>query len=203
MKVFKVVSFVLAFSALALQGVAAIDVTSATENSAKEKIRKISLLIKREPSNSQAYADRAAAKMEAKDMYGAIHDFSAALTLSSASNSQFLLGRGTAFLEIGAYKEAHKDFSLALENTSSAELLYGRAVAAYFLDDYFGALRDLDQVIAIAPNHPKALYNRAVVKMELKQLDSAAEDLESFLSHFPNHAEAERALALADAAMQK
>ncbi|AKQ44428.1 hypothetical protein TH63_00300 [Rufibacter radiotolerans] len=203
MKVFKVVSFVFAFIALTLQGVAANDMTSATENSSKEKIRKITQLIKREPANSQAYADRASAKMEAKDVFGAIHDFSAAINLSKENNAQYLLGRGNAFLEIGAYKEALKDFNVALENTSSAELLYGRAVAAYFLDDYFGALRDLDQVIAVAPNHPKALYNRAVVKMELKQLDGAAEDLESFLSHFPNHLEAERALAAADAALQK
>ncbi len=167
------------------------------------KIKEVTLLIKQNPKDAQAYADRAALKVQLQDVYGAIKDFSAAVTHSSAANPAFLIGRGQVFLEIGAFREALRDFDAALLVSNSQDALYGRAVAKYYLDDYFGAIRDLDEVIAVAPAHPKALYNRGVVKMELNQLEGAIADMKAFLEYHPGHLEAESGLATASARLER
>ncbi|MFB9865422.1 tetratricopeptide repeat protein [Rufibacter immobilis] len=167
-------------------------------SASKQKIKEMSQLLKKEPKNVQAYVTRAAARMELGDLYGAIKDYSAAEELSPEDKTSILIGRGNAFLEIGAYKEALKDFDAVLEKASSPEAQYGRAAAKYFLDDLFGAMRDLDEVVTEKPEHSKALFNRAIVKMDLNQLEGAVSDLKAFLAYHPDHKDAQNALASAN-----
>jgi tetratricopeptide (TPR) repeat protein len=169
----------------------------------KAKIKELTQTIKSAPRNAQTYADRAAAKAELNDMYGAIKDYTAAISLSTAAQPDFLTGRANAFLEIGAFKEALRDFETTLQHTASPQARYGRAVAKYYLDDYFGAIRDLDAVVAAVPQHPKALYNRAIARLELNQLEAAISDLGAFLSYHPGHPEALSALAVASNQLEK
>ncbi|WP_181304713.1 hypothetical protein [Rufibacter sp. XAAS-G3-1] len=169
----------------------------------KNKIKERSQQINRQPANAQAYAERAAARMETSDVYGAIKDYSKALHLATDKRADLLTSRGKAFLEIGAFKEALQDFEAALLENASLEGLYGRSVAKYHLDDMFGAIRDLDAVIAVAPEHSKALYNRAVVKLELNKVQESISDLTRFLAYHPNHPEAEYALRVATNQLEK
>ncbi|KAA3436070.1 tetratricopeptide repeat protein [Rufibacter hautae] len=168
-----------------------------------DRIKELSQLIKQQPGNAQAYGERAAARMEAKDVYGAIKDYTFALTLSEGNDQAYLLGRGNAFLEIGAYKEALKDFDAILMNGNSTDALYGRAVGKYYLDDFFGAIRDLDEVVAVSPQHSKALCNRGIVKLELNQLEESVTDLTLFLTLYPDHQEAAYALQVATNKLQR
>ncbi|WP_210486779.1 tetratricopeptide repeat protein [Rufibacter aurantiacus] len=167
------------------------------------RIKELTQLIKQQPGNVQAYGERAAARMEARDVYGAIKDYTFALTLSEEDNQTYLLGRGNAYLEIGAYKEALRDFDAILMNGNSTDALYGRAVGKYYLDDFFGAIRDLDEVVAVAPQHSKALCNRGIVKLELNQLEDSVTDLTLFLTHYPDHQEATYALQVATSKLQR
>ncbi|KAA6437155.1 tetratricopeptide repeat protein [Rufibacter glacialis] len=176
--------------------------------SSKEKLKALSQRIKQEPGNAQAYVERAQVKKEARDFYGAIRDYSIALTLTNASEdkiptSQPLVGRGNVFLEIGAYQEALRDFDKVLLEEASMEALYGRAVARYYLDDYFGAIRDLDEVIEAIPLHSSALCNRGIVKLELNKVEEAVTDLSLFLTNYPEHPEAAHALAVATDRLRK
>ncbi|WP_205501560.1 tetratricopeptide repeat protein [Rufibacter psychrotolerans] len=163
----------------------------------KGRRREITQFIRHHPEAAQAYADRASLKMEAGQVYGAIRDYSTALALPAADKAAFLSSRGHAFLEIGAYVEALQDFEARLQLGETEEALYGRAVAKYHLDDLWGAIRDLDKVVAERAQHPKALFNRALVRMELNQWEAAAADLGQFLEYYPGHAEAQHALAKA------
>ncbi|MBC3541773.1 tetratricopeptide repeat protein [Rufibacter sediminis] len=179
---------------------------ASTNSVAKIRIKELTQLIKQQPGNAQAYAERADAKMEMRDVYSAIKDYSIALTIASATNTDHAaarVGRGNAFLEVGAYREALKDFEAVLAKDSSTEALYGRAVARYYLDDYFGAIRDLDEVVAADPSHSKALCNRGIVKLELNQLEDAIADLTLFLAHHPTHPEAAYSLSVATNRLQK
>lgn len=169
----------------------------------KIRIKELSQQIKLQPANAQAYAERAAARVENEDFYGAIKDYSKALNLSSDNKTDLLTNRGNAFLQIGAFKEALQDFEAALEQSTVTEGLYGRSVARYHLDDFFGAIRDLDAVIAMAPEHSKALYNRAVVKLELNKVQESISDLNQFLLYHPHHPEAEYALKVATSQLEK
>ncbi|MGV3538502.1 MAG: tetratricopeptide repeat protein [Rufibacter sp.] len=169
---------------------------------AKMRVKEISLLIKQNPLNAQAYADRALAKLELGDAFGAIKDYNAAVAIAP-SNVSFLQARGNAFVMVEAFKEALNDFNTALLNSASTELVYDRAVAKYHLEDLEGALKDLNEVIAAAPNHDKALYNRAVVKMDLEKTEAAIEDLTAFLQMNPNHEQALFTLELAKSHLAK
>ncbi len=168
----------------------------------KMRVKEITQVLKQNPQNAQAYADRAAAKLELGDAFGAIKDFNAAVAIAP-ENVNFLQARGNAFIMVEAFKEALNDFNVALLNNQSVELIYDRAVAKFHLEDYEGALSDLDQVVAAAPTHDKALYNRAVVKMDMKQTEGAIADLNVFLQQNPNHEQALFTLELAKSQLEK
>ncbi|WP_165864917.1 tetratricopeptide repeat protein [Rufibacter latericius] len=181
----------------------AFDFPSSLVSVSKTRIKELTLLIRQQPGNARAYAERASARMEVKDAYGAIKDYSIALVLGAEDSTSIREARGNAFLEVGAYREALKDFEAVLTNEASTESLYGRAVARYYLDDHFGAIRDLDEVILTAPTHNRALCNRGIVKLELNKLEEAVSDLTLFLTHYPDHVEATYALSVATNRLQK
>ncbi|WP_192823127.1 tetratricopeptide repeat protein [Rufibacter sp. LB8] len=168
----------------------------------KVRIKEISLVIKQNPQNAQAFAERAAAKLELGDAFGAIKDYNNAVEIAP-SNTEFLQARGNAFVMVEAFKEALTDFNTALLNSTSLELIYDRAVAKFHLDDYEGALADLNQVLAAAPSHSKALFNRAVVKLDMQQTEGAIADLTTFLASNPNHEQALFTLELAKTQLAK
>ncbi|WP_157600668.1 tetratricopeptide repeat protein [Rufibacter sp. DG15C] len=162
----------------------------------KERVKEITLHIKQNPSDAQAFASRGIVKMELGDAFGAIKDFNTSLRLVP-QQAEVLQKRGQAFLQIGAFKEAAQDITDALAITSTYGLVYDRAVLKYHQDDYFGALKDLQEVLTVSPMHSKALYNRAIIYMELNKTQEAIADLESFLKLIPNDANALHALGLA------
>ncbi|ALI99368.1 hypothetical protein DC20_10770 [Rufibacter tibetensis] len=147
--------------------------------------------------------NRADARSEVGDFYGAIKDYTLAIVLLPALSCKAYVGRGNAFLEVGAYQEAIRDFDKILLVNASAEALYGRAVAKYYLDDYLGAIRDLDEVIAEAPEFPTALCNRGIMKLECNKLEEAVADLSLYLSINPEHQEALYAYSVAIKRLQK
>ncbi|WP_345165569.1 tetratricopeptide repeat protein [Nibribacter koreensis] len=162
----------------------------------KERVKEITLQIKQNPLDAQAYANRGVVKMEMNDAFGAIKDYTTSLRLEPQT-AGVLQKRGQAFLQIGAYKEAAQDITSAMALASTHELLYDRAVLKYHLDDYFGALQDLNEVLAVTPTHHKALYNRAIIALELNKAQEAVADLEAFLKLNPEDVHAKHSLALA------
>ncbi len=173
-----------------------------TKATAKMRVKEITQRIKENRQEPQAYADRASAKMELGNAFGAIKDYNTALDLAPG-NQTFLQSRGNAFLLVEAFKEALNDFNTALLSSKSVSLVYDRAVARYHLGDLPGTMTDLDHVILTDPNHAKAYYNRAVVKMDLNQNEAAVADLNMFLQLNPNHAEALLVLAMANQQINK
>jgi tetratricopeptide (TPR) repeat protein len=168
----------------------------------KERVKEITLQIKQNPSDAQAYTSRGIIKLELGDAFGAIKDFNTSLRLVP-QQPEVMQKRGQAFLQVGAYKEAAQDITDAMVLGSSHELVYDRAVLKYHQDDYFGALQDLNEVLNVVPTHSKALYNRALIALELNKAQEAVTDLEAFLKLNPEDANATHALTLAQAELNR
>jgi Tfp pilus assembly protein PilF len=67
---------------------------------------------------------------------------------------------------VGKYKQAVKDFTIALECDSSQERAYlGRGVAEAFLRENQAAIQDYDKAIALNPNDATAYFDRGISSM--------------------------------------
>ncbi|MDZ4844325.1 MAG: tetratricopeptide repeat protein [Chitinophagales bacterium] len=72
-----------------------------------------------------------------------------------------------------------------------------RAVARYKLQDFTGALTDLDKAIELSPNYPNAHYNSGLIKLKQKNYAGAIEDFKLVMDIVPKDTNAYYNSALA------
>lgn len=83
---------------------------------------------------------------------------------SDPQNANALFLRGKIKVEMGAYKSAQTDFTLALKSIrpdSKKDLYYFRGVSYYMENDFLNAISDFDSVIILHPQHLDALWKKA------------------------------------------
>ena len=89
-----------------------------------------------------------------------------------------------------AYQDAIALFTEELRiNPSNENAYYERGNAKYALNDYYGALQDMDNAIEINP-HPAFINNRSAVKSQLGDYKGAIEDASKAINLKPNYVEA-------------
>lgn len=123
----------------------------------------------------------------------AIREFNKVIK-SHHSSSETYEQRGLALSELGDYKRAHIDFSVALgldEHNDSAML--GRAASRLKLGDPAAALADVNRYLAKHPDTFDAIRLRAIIFCKLKRYDLAREDCATLLAMQPK---ARRALMI-------
>ncbi|MBD0400913.1 tetratricopeptide repeat protein [Flammeovirga sp. EKP202] len=79
-------------------------------------------------------------------------------------NSNALFLRGKIKIEMGAFKGAQTDLTLALRDYRSKnriEIYYLRGLSYYMENDFLNAIADFDSVIFIQPHHIDALWKKA------------------------------------------
>jgi tetratricopeptide (TPR) repeat protein len=106
--------------------------------------------------------------------------------LSFASRAQdcyvAFLHAGLNADKAGKYKDAIKDFTLAIEcNAKPSEPYFNRALAKQHLGQYLPAINDYNMAAARKPRDPVVYYNRGNVWKELGQWYHAIQDYDNAL----------------------
>jgi tetratricopeptide (TPR) repeat protein len=91
---------------------------------------------------------------------------------------------GFQYNNIGKYKEALKCFDKALTIEKDEPLsLNNRGLTKFYLKDYNGALKDINQSISIYPGNAYAYKNRALVYLAQNKKDMACQDIQKALDY--------------------
>ena len=86
--------------------------------------------------------------------------------------------RGRAFLLVGKFEEAIRDFSFVLQNKNRdmAAVYMNRASAFMYLGDHVKAIEDYSSALRYNPNIGEAYYMRAVSLFKIHDYKRAKED---------------------------
>lgn len=119
------------------------------------------------------------------DLYAAQERYDLALTaynelLRRSDDEQAHFMRGICLLQLSAYDEAIRDFSLCIaRGAQEAASRYYRGVIHLQRNDFEGALNDFDRAIALRDRETASMelhYNRGVSRMALGDMAGAADD---------------------------
>ena len=139
---------------------------------------------------SEEYFYRAYEKINLKDYYGAIADYTKAIEINpNFSNAYY--NRGLTKYDLKDYKGAIEDYTKAIEiNPNYIQAYNNRGAVKRELKDNYGAIADYTKAIEINPNHSSAYYNRGAVKSELKDNYGAIADYTKAIEINPNFSNA-------------
>jgi tetratricopeptide (TPR) repeat protein len=157
-------------------------------------------IIKRDPTNAQAYAGRAGIRNLKGDHPGALKDYDSALSLNPALTTVYR-DRGLVRQTQGDAEGAVADFTTALElDPNFGECYYDRANVLTSRAELERALSDYDKAIA-APRNPylSESYNgRGVVRKKMNDVSGAIGDFTKVIEIDSNYlpAYANRGIAL-------
>jgi tetratricopeptide (TPR) repeat protein len=122
------------------------------------------------------YLKNGVEKHNAKDLEGAIKDYTKAIKLDkNLTNAYF--NRGMCEQALKNYKDAYKDFELTTKlDPKLANAFYCKATVLVAQEKYKEAISDLDKTIELELNTPNALSLRGQVKAQLGDKIGACED---------------------------
>lgn len=148
-------------------------------------VQAFSRAIELDPSDGEAYQQRALARSRLGEYAAALKDAQEALRLG-ADHAPTYLARGAARLGLRQYDEARADLDRVLkDNRDSAEAYFLRGLAWAALGKLRRAMWDFSFSIAIAPYSAEAHYHRAHVYRQLGDSAKADADLEIALQLDP------------------
>ena len=118
---------------------------------------------------SIAYNNRGISKDDLKDYYGAIADFTKAISLNP-DYAYAYYNRGLSKNYLKDYYGAIADFTKAISlNPDYVKAYYNRGNSKYGLKDYYGAITDFTKAISLKPDYADAYNNRGISKENLGQ----------------------------------
>ncbi len=138
------------------------------------------------PDYWAAYVRRAAAKTLKEDWKGALEDLDKAASLKP-DRAEVFGARAFVQLHLGHYAEARADFATAEKRDPVngqkivmrfAQELITRARNKSMNDDNAGAIKDLDMIIAVAPELGVAYHERGAAKGVQQQFKEAIADFD-------------------------
>lgn len=146
------------------------------------------LAISFEPSLSQYYYFRGAAKMYRRNFVSAIEDFDQAIQIDPDYTFAYR-NRGVSRESIDQYSAAIRDFDKAIAlDSEDAGTFRNRGVAKAGLRQYQAAIQDYDQAILLNPTFANAFRERGVCYHHLDQNQSAIRDYNQSIQLDPHSA---------------
>jgi tetratricopeptide (TPR) repeat protein len=115
---------------------------------------------------------------------------------SGSAAMDLLLERGRRAMEQGNFPLAIEHFTALTDHAPDFAEGYHARAEAYFRSNLYGpALADLEQALALNPNHFEAIFGFAVMVQEFGDPRRAAELYRRVLAIHPNHENAQTALS--------
>ena len=142
---------------------------------------------KQQPQASvpQSLTMRAAQKMQAGDMQGALADADIAIARDSYNSGAYAL-RGTIRMTMGDRPGALLDMSRAIElapNVAGIEIVYTNRANLHWLEGrQKEAMVDVEHALRLKPDMALALHVRARIKTDMGDLDGALKDLDKAIA---------------------
>lgn len=138
-------------------------------------------MIRRYPTDVDAYMAKGQMNVERGDTLAAIEDFSRTI----AVDKYYAPGwgaRGWVSLMKDRYSNALADLNEAIRLKSDDPTYYmNRAMARYNLNDLRGTMDDFDRSISLDPNSKLSYLNRAIMRTTVGDLNRALEDFDKVL----------------------
>jgi len=138
-------------------------------------------MIRRFPTDVDAYMAKGQMNVERGDTLAAIEDFSRTISV----DKYYAPGwgaRGWVSLMKDKYSNALADLNEAIRLKSDDPTYYmNRAMARYNLNDLRGTMEDFDRSISLDPNSKLSYLNRAIMRTTVGDLNRALEDFDKVL----------------------
>ncbi len=138
-------------------------------------------MIRRYPTDVDAYMAKGQMNVERGDTLAAIEDFSRTISV----DKYYAPGwgaRGWVSLMKDRYSNALADLNEAIRLKSDDPTYYmNRAMARYNLNDLRGTMDDFDRSISLDPNSKLSYLNRAIMRTTVGDLNRALEDFDKVL----------------------
>jgi len=139
---------------------------------------------------TDAWYNRATAKLLLKDYKGALEDFNTTLKIDENYKEAYFNRGYTKYYGLQDNYGALDDFNKALKYIKNDPLLfYNLGNIKFALKDYKGSLDDFSNAIRYDNNYADAWYNRAGVKLFLEDYKGALEDYNMTINIDPNYKE--------------
>ncbi len=130
---------------------------------------------------TDAYYVRALCYSNLKKYNKALNDFEKVIELDPAYKDAYFNRGFYVFEKIGNYQEAINDYNMYLDlnkNGDNAFAYSNRGYAKYKLNNFDGAMQDIQESIRLNPDNSFVYKNRALIYISLDSLDQACQDLE-------------------------
>ena len=137
-----------------------------------------------DPSNSDAWSNRGAAKTKLGDHEDAISDCDEAIRLNPR-NSDAWSNRGLAKIKLGDYQDAitYCDEAIRL-NPKNDSAWSNRGLAKLNLGDYHGAIKDYDQALILNPDDANNKNGRLAAENALRTKEQSKKLVEEEENHY-------------------
>lgn len=138
-------------------------------------INQYTQIIAADPTDAQAFYNRATTFTLLKDYARAIADYSQAITLNP-KHARAYYNRALAYRSLGDYTRAISDYTQAIALNPNDVVYYNRGNAYKETQDYRRAIADYSKAIALNPGFVAAYNNRAITHAIAGNLKEASDD---------------------------
>jgi tetratricopeptide (TPR) repeat protein len=138
-------------------------------------VQDFSKVIQLRPQGTEAFVERATARLNQEDYPGVIADCGEALKRDSRIALGYSL-RARALRQTGSPERALEDLNRAVELAPDQSNYFQRAATYQVLGQHKLALADLDEVIALKPDGPQAYFARAQSRRATGDVAGANQD---------------------------
>lgn len=143
------------------------------EENWQEAESQFSQAIQSDPDYVIAYIARGSVRVRLKNYEEALADLDFVIGIDSSYPEAFS-SRGSAWIAMGDFEKAKADFDTALQlDPQFYRALYNRGNAYFKLkQDYYSALKDYNQVLALNPHHEGAWKKMEITKEKISQMEA-------------------------------
>ena len=146
--------------------------------------------IRLKPDFALAYVNRAAARVDKKDIEGGIQDCNEAIRLDPNIYNPYYI-RGLAHSTKGDINKAIDDYTEAIRRNPNDSSSYVNRSQVYFTKkSWDNVIRDCNEAIRITPDYALAYYNRGGAREMKGDVEGAIKDLNVAIRLDPNYTDA-------------
>ncbi len=159
----------------------------------EKRMADLNAAVKADPDNLPALQGRAAMRLRADDVDGAIEDFESILT-KDPTNQAVAQTAVQQLVEMNRVEDALSMVTKTLEAKPSEGMYRMRAILYRMEGKEDEALADLNKALAMQPRDPISLLQRAEISLSRDDIKSAKEDLRSATKLAPQVANSDQAI---------
>ena len=151
-----------------------------------QALEELNVVLKANPNQDMAYAQRAVIAYEQKRYKEALSDMDQAVK-RAPRRADYFGNRAIMRMQVNDLRGAMQDFDQAVElDNKQAANYFNRALLRIQIGDDNRAAEDLNTCLALAPDHYTARLQRALLQTQLGDYQTALTDYDRILTRYPD-----------------